>query len=252
MYYLFAFIFGSLIGSFLGVVSERLVQGRSIFWGRSICDKCGKTLKWYELIPIVSFLVLKGKCSKCRKKIGLKVLFIEVLTGLLTMSALLYFYTHNLTVVDGIIFLLIIYTFIVIFFIDLKFGIIPDILTLIILVLVSSRIYFISGPVVPNLISALGALLFFLSLFLITKGKGMGFGDVKLSFVLGLLLSYPLIVVSLYLSFLTGAAVSIILVILKKKSFRGGIIPFGPFLVFGTVITLFFDKWLVDIFQHFF
>jgi prepilin signal peptidase PulO-like enzyme (type II secretory pathway) len=139
--------------------------------------------------------------------------------------------------------LILISILIVIFFIDLKHYIIPDVLTIIIgsIALIKNFLVplFYSTPLSPAnyLLSALGALLFFLFLVVITKGRGMGLGDVKFAFVMGLLLGYPGVVISLYIAFLTGAVVSVILILRGRKRF-GQTIPFGPFLVFGTLIVL--------------
>jgi prepilin signal peptidase PulO-like enzyme (type II secretory pathway) len=96
-----------------------------------------------------------------------------------------------------------------------------------------------------NLVSAFGAFVFFFALFLITKGKGMGFGDVKLVFLLGLILGFPKIVLALYLAFLTGALSGIILIIWRKKRSLKETIPFGPFLIAGTIISLFLGDLLI-------
>jgi len=252
MDFLAAFVFGSLIGSFLGLVSDRLPENKSIIRGRSICDKCGRKLNWYELIPLFSFLFLRGRCLKCKKQIGFRLLAIEILSGFLTAYTLFYSYKNNLPFFDVVVLLLIVYTFVAIFFTDLKYSIIPDKLLLFLTIFTIIRLYLLQNNVLNSILAALGAFFFFLLLFLITKGKGMGFGDVKLSFVLGLLLSFPLIIISLYISFLTGAALSIILVVLRRRSFRGGVIPFGPFLVFGGLLSLFFEQWLINILNYFF
>jgi prepilin signal peptidase PulO-like enzyme (type II secretory pathway) len=96
--------------------------------------------------------------------------------------------------------------------------------------------------IVNYLFSASGAFLFFLLLFLFTKGKGMGFGDVKFAFLMGLILGFPKIIVSLYVAFLTGAIVGCILIIWRKKRMSGSSIPFGPFLVVGTLIAIFYGE----------
>jgi len=136
-------------------------------------------------------------------------------------------------------YLFVISSLIVIFFTDLKYGIIPD--KIVYPAILVSLLFLISqypNILISHVISALGAFLFFLILYLLTKGRGMGFGDVKLVFLLGLILGFPKIVVAFYIAFLTGAVVGCILILWGKKKFSGGIIPFGPYLVLGAIISL--------------
>jgi prepilin signal peptidase PulO-like enzyme (type II secretory pathway) len=241
----FLFIFGIIFGSFLNVLIDRFSTGRSVVRGRSYCEHCKKTLSSVELIPLVSFLLQKGKCKHCKAKIPPRLFIVEFLIGVLFPLLYLYQQQTQLSPVS-IIFLGIIIIFLIgIFFADITYGLIPDKMVIIILFSVVVYLLSINAPLLSHLMSAFGALLFFLTLFVVTKGKGMGFGDVKLSFVLGLLLGFPLIVLCLYLAFLTGAVVSIILVIWKKLRFFGGTIPFGPFLVIATIVSLFFGNQLL-------
>lgn len=242
MIYLFLFILGACIGSFLNVVIDRLSTGRSIVAGRSYCEHCKKILSPIDLIPLVSFLMLKGRCRYCNAKIPARFFFIELLIGV-TLPILFFYSQIHLLPISVFIFLaVIILSFLAIFFADVIYGIIPDALVVISGVFTLLYLYFTSQPVITNFLIGVGALFFFLFLFLATKGRGMGFGDVKLSFVLGFLLGFPNILVALYLAFLTGAGVSIILVIWKKVSFSKGTIPFGPFLIFTTLLAFFLGK----------
>lgn len=239
------FLFGTTLGSFLNVLIDRFSTGRSVVSGRSYCEHCKKTLSSVELIPLVSFLLQKGKCKHCSAKIPPRLLIIEFLIGLLL--PLLYIYQQQISISpQSIIFLGVIATFLIgIFFADLDYGLIPDKMVIVIFFSAIFYLFSINAPLLNHMLSGLGALLFFLMLFIVTKGKGMGFGDVKLSFVLGLLLGFPLIVFCLYLAFLTGAAVSIILVIWKKLRFFGGTIPFGPFLAASAIFALFFGEKII-------
>ena len=149
-------------------------------------------------------------------------------------------------------YLIIISSLIVVFFTDLKYGIIPD--KVIILAILASLLYvFIlhNSYFIIHLLSGIGALLFFFFLFLLTKGRGMGFGDVKLSFLLGLVLGFPGTLISLYIAFLTGAIIGCILIIWKKKKLIGTKIPFGPFLVLGTLVAIFFEEQILQIMLSF-
>ena len=139
--------------------------------------------------------------------------------------------------------------FYAIFFIDLEHGIIPDVLLITLLPFILAELCLMHMSILQNILVGFVSMLFFLILFLITLGRGMGFGDVKLSFCLGLLLGFPAAITSFYLAFLTGAVISIILVVWRKKSFKKGKIPFGPFMILGAVISLFLGS---QIFQYFF
>lgn len=246
------FIFGLLVGSFLNVLVDRLPRGKSIIKGRSHCDKCKKELAWYDLVPLFSFLFLKGKCRYCRTPLSLYYPLIELTTGI--MFALIFLFVGGasinaitiINIITFIYYLFIVSSLIVIFFADLKYGIIPDkvifpaiLVSFVYLFIVHNSLFLI------HFWSAVGACIFFLLLFLITKGRGMGFGDVKFAFLMGLSLGFPNIVVGLYVAFLTGAIVGCILIIWQKKRIRGVSIPFGPFLVIGTLSAIFFGEFLM-------
>lgn len=240
---LFLFLIGASIGSFLNVVIDRFATNRSIIKGRSYCESCKKTLETRDLIPLISFLLLKGKCRYCSKKISARLFLVELITGILFVFI---FFTYSFLSIHelGLVYV-ILSLFIAIFFIDLEYGIIPDKLT--VLLTIFSGVYTaISGVDIANhFLSGAGSLLFFIGLYVVTRGKGMGLGDVKLSFALGVLLGFPLIIYGLYLAFLTGAVVSIILVLWKKKNFRTGTVPFGPFLTASTLFAFFLGNTLI-------
>lgn len=258
------FVFGLVIGSFLNVLIYRLPQDMSIF-GRSFCPKCRKKISWSDNIPLVSFVLLRGKCRKCHSPIFWQYPIVELLTGFMFVIVIWFFFPVNFQFSIFIIhqnasfayfqlilsmayYLLIISTLIIIFFTDLRYGIIPDKITLPAVVI--SFIFLISqypNLLVSNFLSGLGAAVFLGFLFLITRGRGMGLGDVKLAFLLGLFLGFPKIIPAFYLAFLTGAGVSIILILAGKKRF-GQTISFGPFLVFGTILVFFFHEKILAFF----
>lgn len=236
--YFLLFFFGTFIGSFLGVIIYRLPRGESIVGGRSHCDHCNKSLTPLDLIPVFSFLFLRGKCRHCKTKLSWFYPVVEVVTGILFVIAALH--VGGVYQISMVYYLFLVSVLIVIFFIDLKNGIIP--FSVIFPAIIVSFLYLIflqNSLVVNHILAGVGAFLFFLVLFLATRGRGMGFGDVVYVFFMGLVLGFPNIVVGLYIAFVTGALISLILVWLKLKKLKGGIIPFGPFLVFGTLIGLF-------------
>lgn len=241
---------------------DRLPQDESVVKGRSYCDKCKKTLKWYDLVPVISFLILSGKCRYCRSSISFYYPVVEIITGFFFVLTFMYVYrlqttvygfSNDLTIIL-FYYLFIISALIVVFFADLKYGIIPD--KIIFPAIVIAGIYDLRFTIYESqflnyFLSGFFAFLFFLVLYLMTRGRGMGFGDVKFVFLLGLFLGFPKIIPAFYISFLTGAFVGLVLILLKKKKlFSGATIPFGPFLVLGTIISLFFGESIIKIFIY--
>ena len=249
---LFIFLLGLFIGSFLNVLVDRLPRDESVLKGRSHCEKCKKELAWYDLIPVLSFVLLKGKCRYCHNPLSFYYPVVELITGSMFVLVFLFqnlgIMNHELRIMDFVNFgyyIFLVCGLIAIFFADLKYGIIPDAI-LIFLFLVSLLYLFIIPTLSLNhFLSGIGALFFFLVLFLVTRGKGMGFGDVKFSFLMGLVLGFPGVAIALYIAFLTGAVTGSILIIWRKKRLLGGTIPFGPFLVLGTVIALFYSTQII-------
>ncbi len=239
------FVIGLFVGSFLGVLVDRLPKDESVLKGRSYCEKCKKKLGAFDLIPLLSFIFLSGRCRYCKAPLSFYYPVIELTTGILFVLCYIFqfFPQSGISLRETIFSLFIVSSLIVVFFTDLKYGIIPD--KIIYPAIVISLLFIILNTkylILNTSLSALGAFLFFLLLFLITRGRGMGFGDVKLVFLMGLFLGFPKIIIALYLAFLTGALVSIILVIWGKKKLKGGTVPFGPFLVLGTLISFFFGN----------
>lgn len=236
------FIAGACFGSFLNVLIDRLPAGKSIIFPASSCDYCRTKLKWYDLVPIASFILLLGKCRYCQKTISWQYPTVEITTGILFILT----YTSIIQIIEVfnllnlIYYLIIISGLIAIFFTDLKYRIIPD--QILIVMLIASLIFQLSisqTDLLNHLISAFGFFLMFLFLVIITRGKGMGLGDVKFAFVIGFLVGFPKVIVAFYLAFLTGAALSLILILAGRKTMKSTI-PFGPFLSGATVTSLYF------------
>lgn len=238
---LYIFIIGLSIGSFLNVLIDRLPKGKSI-WGRSYCDHCKKQLKSIDLIPVFSYFILKGKCRFCHKKIDSRYPIVELLTGILFLIGFIYLPTQGL--LPRILELALISALIVIFFADLKYQIIPDqalifagLVGVLILLLEQTGFSLISFRFVEGLLVALPIYL----IYAISGGRAMGFGDVKLSFIVGLIFGLQKGFTALYIAFVLGAIVSLILIFLKKKSIKSKI-AFGPFIAIGSFCVLFIDK----------
>lgn len=291
---LVGFLLGTVLGSFVKALADRSLKNRS-FWGRSYCPNCKKVLQWYDLLPILSYLWLGGKCRYCGDKISLEYLLVEVGMGILL--ALLFAqqisnqfsilnYQFSILSLDLISLDLIFKTFFItvlaiLFLTDLKKMFIPDrvvipaiwvsitFITFITIIKIIYLYYSLSKDSLGKLLLpphtdyfqrhalmaaeplfgslAMGFLIggFFWLLIIITRGKGMGGGDVKLGSLIGLALGFPLSLVALMVAFLSGAVVSLGLIVSGKKHF-GQHIPFGPFLVLGSLAALFWGQKILD------
>ena len=230
------FVLGLCVGSFLNVLIDRLPKGEQVLRGRSKCDYCKKTLRWFELIPLLSFVMQHGTCLRCHKKLSIQYPLIEFITGL---GFVWIYLSFDYSLIGLFAYWIIFSSLLVIFVSDLKYQIIPDSMVVAgiigtILLFFSSKPYALN-PMHFLLTAILSSTLFFL-LWLVTKGKSMGFGDVKLAFLLGLLLGYPKIIVALYSAFLTGAIFGVILILKGKRTLKSKI-AFGPFLIVGALIA---------------
>ncbi len=260
--YLITFIFGAFIGSFLNCVIYRLENKQSFLKGRSFCPECKHKLYFFDLIPIFSFIFLKGKCRYCGKKISIQYPLVEIITGLLFLLILNFQFGDSefliLNVLTSIRFLYLLIAsslLIIVFIYDLKHYIIPDkvIYPLIGITFFYQLIYnfqAIDFNFWSFLLSAFGAASFFFFIWLFSKGKCMGFGDVNLAFFMGLFLGWPNILVALFSAFLIGAIIGIGLIILGKKKLKSQV-PFGPFLIIGTFIALFWGQNLINWYLNF-
>ncbi len=242
IFYIPVFIFGLVIGSFLNSVIWRLEKEESFLKGRSYCPSCKHPLSWQDLIPVFSFLFLKGRCRYCQGKISLQYPLVEIATALLFLFVLIYL---GLTPVSLIYYFIIIAILIVIFVFDLKYYLIPD--KVIYPAIGIALVYLFIHPsfLLLGVVSAFGSALFFALIILVSRGRWLGFGDVKLAFFMGLFLGFPNILVALFLSFFIGAIIGIGLILSGKKSLKSEI-PFGPFLVTGTLLAVFFGEFLTN------
>lgn len=257
--YFSIFLFGLAAGSFLNCLIYRLEKNESFLKGRSFCPNCKHTLSWQDLIPLLSFLILKGKCRYCQQKISWQYPVVEITTGALFVLLLNYelritnyeFFTLNNILYS--LFLILNSCFLVVIFVyDLKHYIIPDkiiypaiIITFLYIIFHSLFIIHNSKFLIQLLFSAFGAAAFFLAIVLISRGKWMGVGDIKLAFLMGLILGWPNILVALFSAFLIGAIIGVGLMALGKKTLKSEV-PFGPFLVTGTFLALFWGQEIVN------
>jgi len=243
MILVFLFLLGVSVGSFINCLVYRVNNGLSPLRGRSICPKCKHQLAWFDNIPLLSFVLLRGKCRYCGKPISWQYPIVELITGLL---AIIIFQLSNCELRIASYNLLIGWALLAIFVSDLIYTTIPDEIVYPTLFIVFIYLIFHSlNFLISNFLISLLVAGFFYFLVLVTRRRGMGMGDVKLAGLIGLILGWPKIIVALYLAFLTGAFFGVILILLKKKKF-GQHIPFGPFLTTATFVSLFWGEkiWL--------
>lgn len=247
----FFFFLGAVFGSFLNLLADRLPKEEDVLLKPSHCDFCKKRLAAIDLIPLISFVLQKGRCRYCRHKLSIKYPLVELITGLgfAFIYKFIYFFALPSPAFSSLLFLLVLFcVFLVIILADLWYFIIPDQMLVIgILSVFIYKIIYQRTDLVSSLITGFGASLFFYFLHMITRGKGMGLGDVKYAFLMGFLLGFPAFIVAFYIAFLTGALVGVILVIIAKAKLKTRI-PFGPFLVLATAITFIWKEQLTMIF----
>ncbi len=253
---IFVFILGLCIGSFLNCVIYRLEKKQSFIKGRSYCPHCKHTLIWSDLIPVFSFLFFKGKCRYCKKKISIQYPIVEITTGLVFLFIYYQIMGFSQLTIGNIItlcFLFIVSSFFIIIFVyDLKHYIILDkvLFPTIIIVLLYLLIFNATFLFFNSLLTAIGTSTFFALIFFLSKGEWIGFGDVKLAVLLGLLLGFPNILVGLFLAFFFGAIIGLTLMFFQKKGLKSEI-PFAPFLIIGTFIAMFFGGHMIQWYLNF-
>jgi len=246
---LIVFVFGLMVGSFLNCLIYRLEKEESFLKGRSYCPNCKHVLSWQDLIPVLSFFALQRKCRYCQKPISWQYPLVEILTGSIF---LLIFNQFSIFSLLTVIYYLIISSFLIVIFVyDLKYSLIPDIIIYPAIIL-SFLFRLLEVREIGNfqlltspLFSAFSASLFFGAIVLVSKGRWMGSGDIGLAFLMGLILGWPNILVALMLAFFIGAIIGTGLIIFRGKTLKSEI-PFGPFLVVGTYVAIFWGQNVVN------
>lgn len=234
------FIFGLVMGSFYHVVATRLSNDESIISPGSHCPRCNHILKWYENIPVISYIFLKGKCSKCNSKISISYLVVEIITGLLFAVS---YHSFGISR-EQLIALVFISSLIIIIISDIEYMIILDEVLIFASLTIVLLYIFLFGLETGafQIYSGIGA---FLVMYLIKilgdkafKKESLGGGDIKLMFLFGLVLGFPMSIITIFLA--TFIAFPIALIILITS--RDNVIPFGPFLSMAAIL-IFIAKW---------
>lgn len=254
--YAAVFMFGTIIGSFLNVVIYRLHTGRSLN-GSSHCMSCGKMLAWFELFPVLSYVLLRGKCRGCSSYIPSRYLMVELLTGALYLLVW-HLYAGNivLTILNAVL----VSALVVIAVYDIRHTIIPDEMTVLIGTVAAAFLAYqlYLGATIASLVPSLGAgviaFVFFGGLWYISKGRWLGFGDAKLALPLGVIVGLGGVFSMIVLSFWVGAAITLVLLTIERISKKGKTylhflsapltikseVPFAPFLMLGFLLVHFF------------
>ncbi len=240
-------LLGLAVGSFTNVLIYRLPRGMSLITPRSSCPSCQSPIRWYQNVPVVSYLFLRGRCSSCRRPISIRYPLVEIASGLLFV-AFFWRYGYSLTTVGFGLFSL---GMLAVFFIDLDCRIIPDVITLpgigvgVVLSLASSHL-----SIGTSLLGVLAGGGSFLAVALLGqwlfKRESMGGGDIKLAAMLGAFLGPSRIFLILILSAIIGLAVSVIVMAISARFRKDRTIPYGPFLVMAAYIAVFYGGELID------
>lgn len=250
VYYVFIFIFGLVIGSFLNVCIYRIPEGISLN-GRSSCRSCDAKISWYDLIPLVSYVLLAGRCRKCRARISIQYPLIEALNGLLYVLVFYFYGFENLAdILVGSVYCLVISALLALSVIDLRTNTIPlgfNIFIGLAGVLTALISFFLYGRDMAVLIDhGLGFLSVSVLLYLIylaSRGRAIGGGDIKLMAATGLVLGASLNILAFFIGCILAA---IIHPLRMKLSKRGRVLAFGPYLAAGTVISMLLGRQIID------
>ena len=255
MFYFAAFVLGCIWGSFSNVCIYRLPNDQSVVKGRSFCTSCKEQIKWYDNIPFLSFIFLKGKCRKCGNKISSQYFLVEFVSAI---SFVIVYHLYGISITTLLLIILSIF-FIIIFFIDLKHFIIPNELTfpLMLIGFVKSFEPNLNQTIFPNYINSLiggvfGYLIIWLIIFFYKKVRnkeGMGLGDAKLMAVVGFWFGWASIPFTIFISSFVALIFSIPSLIKKNKNMATQI-PFGPYIIIGCIIYVSFANQIKHMFLY--
>lgn len=255
----FFFVIGLVIGSFLNVVIYRFNTSRFLK-GRSACVVCQNKLSWYELIPVVSFCLLRGRCRSCKSRISKTYLLVELITGFIFLGLFLKFQdlflmTPWVFLANYVFYSVAFSVMVVIAFYDFKHKIIPDRLVIILGLWSFSGLFIFNEsklllhlPTSLQFFSGILVALPFAFLWLVSRGTWMGLGDAKLVLGMGWLVGLACIVSGVAISFWLGALFGIFLILFSRKYKMKSEIPFAPFLIFGTILVFLLDLYVFPIF----
>jgi len=242
------FLFGLIYGSFLNVVVLRFDDWLSILTTRSRCPDCQTQLRWYDLIPVISYATLRGRCRYCEKPISGQYPLVEIVTGILLVAGYGLVFHHSLEQVSAVtayaFYVLAVGAMVIIFCHDLYEMMVPDSVSYFLLLSAFAFGWLFTGNLIATLLGGLTGILPIALLVYPSQGKWMGEGDIKLAAGLGMLVGYPSAIVFLFGAFLSGGAYGLLAVLFKKAGLKSAV-PFAPFLILGALIALFYGPSLI-------
>ena len=247
MFFLLSIILGGIWGSFANVCIHRIPLNQSVAVKRSYCPNCGKTIKWFDNIPLISFILLRGKCRDCNKKISSQYFLVELLS---VLSFLFIYYLFGISI-TSLLFAILSIFFIIIFFIDLKHFIIPNTLTFPLMVIgfIKSFDPNLNTSIFPNYLNSLlggiiGYLIIWTIIYIYKKFRnieGMGLGDAKLLSAIGFWFGWISLPFIIFISSLVALLVVAPSLVNKSKKMSSEI-PFGPYIVIGCILFISFSN----------
>lgn len=242
MYYLLVVVFGLVVGSFLNVVIYRMHIKDNVVKGKSYCPKCKHPLGFWDLFPIISFILLQGKCRYCDKKISWQYPLVEAVTAL---AFLLVYIKYGFSL-NFFVYLIYSSFLIVIFVYDFRYLLILDKISIpAIIVSIFGSIFILKFSLAQIALAILIGGGFFLFMFLISKGKWIGGGDIRMGIVMGAMLGLKGLTIALFIAYFVGALIGVFLILLKLKKWKSQI-PFGTFLSAATFIVLMYGQQIYD------
>lgn len=247
---LYIFFVGLCVGSFLNVCIYRIPNGRSIVRPASACPGCGTPIRWYDNIPVFSYIILRGRCRSCQTKVSLRYPMVEMLTGLFALVVWLHFGPTW----QSMVYFLFIAALLVITFVDIDHQIIPNEISIPGIPIGFALSFLPGAPVWQDALIGIvvggGSLYAIIWIyFLLTRRQGMGLGDVKLLAMIGAFTGWRGVLFTIMASSFIGTVVGLAEMIRTRQGMKLAI-PFGPFLAIGAVIYIFFGPQLIDWYLH--
>jgi prepilin signal peptidase PulO-like enzyme (type II secretory pathway) len=239
----FIFLLGAAMGSFINVLVDRLIHGESIM-GRSHCDHCKKTLEWYDLFPIISYICIGGKCRRCHIKLSIEHPIVEIITGILYVGTWMMVPLGSLLLYWGIV-----STAWVIVLSDLRYKLISDYMQLSLFLFILFQKFVERASMFSLLSDVCAGIMVALPIgliYVVTNERAMGLGDVILAAIIGFALGIGKGLLALYIAFLLGAIVGVILLIRRKKGMKSEV-AFGPFMIVGLLLASVWGNQLIGI-----
>lgn len=243
--YIIVFLYGIVIGSFLNVCILRIPNGESIVTERSHCMSCGYQLKWYDMFPVFSYLFLRGRCRQCGEKISCQYPVIEACNGILWVIC----FAVNGVTWDSVLTCLLLSALLVLSVIDFRTYEIPFGINVYIFILGVIKVFLHLNNWIEYVIGFFAVSAFLLIIFLITKGRGIGGGDIKLMAAAGIFLGWKLVIQAFFAGCLYG---SVIHIARMKISGEGHVLAMGPYLAMGIATSVWFGQYIIDWYVSFF